>query len=360
MRLCERLPFSSLGKGWRLLAALLIVLVVPQLAGRLAGQVSPFFSSLDPENAFAWLSTHHVIQLLLTIGAMWLWSSGSLKEWGFNLSEAKVSLRWFGWFALYCTLGMLFFGIAPMILFRHLPHLNFSLNARNVTGVLGFHYLLSGSCEEPLFRGVVMVILLKFWTGEVRLGKVGMPVAGLWATLLFMLAHINFTLVPFQITHFSVAQQLFCLGFGLFYAAAFYRTGSLLCPVLAHGFSNGIIWTLIYLAIVVTPAQASPKSLAGEASMNPNPPISGQEVTFTYRTANGPLAGSTRISLHYGFDGWKQTTDAPMAGAEGVWTLTLKVPSDVCTIDFVFTDGVLWDNNNRQDWHARTQNTQGP
>lgn len=351
----ERFPVRSFGKGLRLVAALLFVLVIPQLAGRLAAWISPSLASVDPENVFVWLSVHHLAQLVLALGVMWLWGGDSLAQWGFNLKEAKVSLRWFGWFALFCTLGTLAIGILPMVLSHHFPDPGFSLNARNVAGRLGFHYLLSGSSEEPLFRGLIMVILLKCWTGEMKVGKVLMPVAGLWATLLFMLAHVNYTLFPFSITQFSLPQQLFCLGYGLFYAAALYRTGSLLCPILAHGVSNGIPYTLIYLTMALTNPPAAGTGSSGEVTLMPSPPIAGQEVTVTYLATSGPLAGSTQVSLHHGVGAWQHATDTPMLAADkDRWTLIVKLPRDARQFDFVFTDGTRWDNHGGQDWHVRS------
>ncbi len=91
-----------------------------------------------------------------------------------------------------------------------------------------------------------MGVLVLYWPREFRLGRLVIPAAAVWATALFMLAHVNHTWRPFHITNFSLPQQAFCLSFGLYYALALYRTRSLLCPILAHGFSNGIIFTLLY------------------------------------------------------------------------------------------------------------------
>ena len=350
----------AFGRWSRLLAVLVFALLLPILAGKIAGSISPWLSSFDPENAFAWISVHHLAQLAATIGLMCLWSRGSLRDWGFNLNEARTSLKWFGCFALFCTLGTLVFGIVPMLLYQHLPALGFRLTSRNVTGALGFYYLLSGSGEEPFFRGFVMTVLLVCWTREFKVGRLVMPAAGLWATLIFMLAHVNFTLFPFRITHFSPPQQLLCIGLGLFYALVFYRTRSLLCPVLAHGFSNGIIWTLVYAAIALGNPHPAHPSLPGAVSLNPDPPFPGQEVAVTYHVAGGPLAGATQISLHYGFDGWKQTTDTPMSAAgDDKWNITLKLPVDARLLDFVFTDGRRWDNCGGKDWHIPTRSARG-
>jgi len=68
------------------------------------------------------------------------------------------------------------------------------------------------------------------------------PSAGLVTTVLFCLAHIN-PLHP----QIYWPQQLFALGFGIYYSVVYYRTGSLLNPILAHNCGDGMIVTAIYL-----------------------------------------------------------------------------------------------------------------
>jgi membrane protease YdiL (CAAX protease family) len=298
----ERFPVRSFGKGGRLLMAFLAMLVIPQLDGRLATWLSPSLAPLDPDNVFVWLTLHHVSQFFLTLGVMWLWSGDSLRNWGFNLGEARVSLRCVGWFALFCTLGALAIEILPRLFSHRPPNLGFPINAPNVAAKLVFHYLLSGSGEEPLFRGLIMVILLKSWTGEVKLGKVRMPVAGLWATLLFMLAHVNYTLVPLRITHFSLFQQMLALGYGLFYAALFYRTGSLLGPILAHGLSNGIPFTLVYLSAILTqPQPITPQGTGGAALLSSPTAVQEMVVSECHRPSLRMARMDTAVLAAYGF-----------------------------------------------------------
>ena len=95
-----------------------------------------------------------------------------------------------------------------------------------------------------------MTFLGRSWEGKMTVGKLVFPITGLWATLLFMIAHVNISLAPFSITT-SGWQQVWALGLGLYYAAAFARTGSLLAPVLSHGYSNGVIFLLLYLLVAV-------------------------------------------------------------------------------------------------------------
>ena len=353
----ERGFLKSLHPALRLLAALVIVLVMPQLAGKIGALLAPppRIHSIDPDNAYAWLSVHHLIQIVLTLGLMAAWARGSLAQWGFNLRELKTSLRWLGWFVLFFTVGTLVFGILPRVLAHDVqakfPFGPFPLNTRNVAGSLGFYYLLSGSGEEPLFRGFIMSMLLVGWKKEWRLGKIVMPAAGILATLLFMLAHVGYELSPFRITQFTWQQQLFCLGLGLFYAAAIYRTGSLVCPILAHGFSNGIVWSLIYGAMVLTPVRPISPQVLGRVAVEPNPPVAGQELTIRYEAKGGALNGSTQLTLQYGVNGWAGATGQPMtnSGAEH-WQTKLVLPPRIGELDFAFTDGTRWDNNSGRDW----------
>ena len=73
-----------------------------------------------------------------------------------------------------------------------------------------------------------------------------MPVTGLVATGLFMLAHVTPTSSPPYVSA-SAYQQFLAFGLGLFYAAQFHRTKSLLGPIIAHGCSNVIAVGSLYL-----------------------------------------------------------------------------------------------------------------
>ncbi len=294
-----------------LLAVLLVVQVVPQLASLAADRWSSLFSGIDPDGAFAWMWIHHSTQLVLALAIMAAWRRGALPRWGFNLLEWRTSMQWFGWFALYCTLGVVLFGVLPHLLRGTAPQFDFALSPRNIAGRLSFYYLLSGTGEEPLFRAFVMGVLLLSWRREFRLGRLVLPAAGLWATLIFMLAHVGYTLGPPTITNFSWPQQAFCLGLGLYYAAALYRTRSLLCPILAHGFSNGIIFTLMYALALWTapPPRVLPESFetgsAGDMrlatalenvrAMNQLPALAAVSVTADGRVIDIAVAGVRRF-----------------------------------------------------------------
>jgi membrane protease YdiL (CAAX protease family) len=202
--------------------------------------------AIDPSGCFLWISIHHVAQLALTLLFMKVFAGKTLSEWGFNLREWRLSLRIFGWFCLVYLVPIFFYSAFPNLRSGQPPQFGYPLIPRNVSGVLGFEFLGAGTCEEPLFRGLVMGLLARSWPGKLSMGRFSFPVGGLWATLIFMIAHLSISLAPFSITT-DFWQQVGALGLGLYYAAVFYRTGSLLGPVLSHGYSDGIIEVLRYV-----------------------------------------------------------------------------------------------------------------
>ena len=162
------------------------------------------------------------------------------RQWGFNLNELPESLRIFGWFARVYLL-VIILTLLPNIFSGTAPSFDYPLTSQNMAGVLGFQILLSGTAEEPLFRGMLMTVLGKYMRGTHRIGNFEIPSSGVVAAILFTLAHVGFTLSPFAITHLDPLQLFGALVLGLFFAIVFHRTGSLLGPIIMHGYGNGIL-----------------------------------------------------------------------------------------------------------------------
>lgn len=238
---------KSLGKIGDLVVVVVAATLIPDLATVLAHKVYPFLSSLDPDGVFLWLIIHHVFQALLAVVLMKLWLTRRLADYGFNLNDWRRSLRIFFWFCLIYLVPVFFVNVLPHLVSGNPPWFAYPLNQRNMIGFLGFEYLMSGTGEEPLFRGFAIVLLSQSWRRVFRIWRIEISSAGLLATALFMLAHVNFTIIPFEITYISWPQQVWALGLGLYYAVVFQKTKSLLCPVLSHGYSNGIIFTILYI-----------------------------------------------------------------------------------------------------------------
>jgi membrane protease YdiL (CAAX protease family) len=237
---------KSLGKIGDLIAVILATTFIPRLVTILTKQVYPFVSSLDPDNVFLYQSIRHILLLFLPMVLMKLWLTRRLRDYGFNLNDYKRSLRIFCWFCVIYLVPVFFVNVLPHIISGKPPWFRYPLNARNIACKLSYMYLLTGTGEEPLFRGFAIVLLSQSWNGIFRIWRIEISSAGLIATVLFMIAHIKFTVFPFEITYISWPQQVWALGLGLYYAIVFQKTKSLLCPILSHGYSNGIIFTILY------------------------------------------------------------------------------------------------------------------
>jgi membrane protease YdiL (CAAX protease family) len=192
---------------------------------------------------------HHLWQMSLALLAIGALSRGRWSEWGLNLHNARESLailRRFCWiYGVYFVGG----GLLVQLLFLGPPAVDHPLTPFHVVGRLAFGFLLVGVSEEILFRGLFHTWLARSWTGAVRLGGVEIPTAGVVAALVFTLAHVGFRMAPFEVFHLVPLQLLQALVLGLFYSWAYHRTGSLLAPIVAHNFSDGVLWLGEYLLI---------------------------------------------------------------------------------------------------------------
>ncbi len=221
-------------------AVVLLAFIIPRSATVVTNLVWPLVSAIDPEKVYLWISIHHVLVLAFTVLVMKFVFRMNLRQWGFNLNKLPESLRIFGWFARV-YLVVIILTLLPNIVSGTAPSFDYPLTAKNMAGVLGFQILLSGTAEEPLFRGMLMTVLGKYLRGMHRIGNFEIPSSGVVAAILFTLAHVGFTISPFAITDFSLFNLVGALVLGLFFAIVFHRTGSLLGPIIMHGYGNGIL-----------------------------------------------------------------------------------------------------------------------
>lgn len=229
-----------------LLFVFLIVLILPEIGSRAANSLSPMFSRIDRDGVYAWVTIHHLVQLLAALMLMMILKP-RLGYWGFNLENWKETWGYLKSFFVYLFIFVTA-GHILLYFFSPPPQFPYPLTAENVAGNLLFKLLLSGTSEEPLFRGLVMTILLGSWSEQTKLFGIKISWAGIWATLFFVLAHVGFELFPFSLTYVDPLQLVQAAVLGVFYAVVFERTRSLAGSIIAHNASNvvftsaGLIW----------------------------------------------------------------------------------------------------------------------
>lgn len=233
---------KSLKKLGSLLLVILLVTVIPMLSIKVMSYIMPYVSTFDPSGAFLAVSVHHIAQLIITVLIMLLYREMKLSDWGFNLKNKDKALKVLGWFSVIWIAYEFFVGVLPYLISKQPRSPGFVLSAFNILGVLAFQGLLSGTCEEPLFRGYVMSVLNKSWGSKslIRVKNFDITSIDIASALIFAYAHINIRFIPFSI-QFNYMQLIVIFALGLVNAQVFRRTKSLLGPILLHNLSNVIV-----------------------------------------------------------------------------------------------------------------------
>ncbi len=225
-----------------LLAALLLFAVqiaFSQLGIRTADLFS--FRRIDPNNAFAWISVHHIAQgtaILILMALIFLFFR---TDFHLGLGDKRLGMRIVLWFTIIIAVYQfaLWFLLDALSLFKPFAY---PVNTRNVLGVMAFQLFLSGTSEELLFRAfpVTLLSLLTSKTFRLFRTQVSVPLSVIIAAVMFSLAHINWTVNPIRL-HYDILQLLYALALGIIQGWAYVKTRSVVYPMMMHGISNVLV-----------------------------------------------------------------------------------------------------------------------
>lgn len=219
----------------------LLLLGVPKLAGLIAGSFD--FQLIDPDGAFALLSLRHIIMGLIILAAIGVISKFKPINFGFNWGDREVGKQYLKLFFLYFSLYTV--GAYLVVLlsnsFQHFPY---TLTATNIIGHMGFQLLLSGPVEELVFRAFAITILSLLIKDRLFNGKVS--IASIIAAIIFGLAHMSFSLFPFQIS-FDTFQIIYAIVLGIIYGDCYEKTGSIFYPMIMHSFTNVLMVAVLIM-----------------------------------------------------------------------------------------------------------------
>lgn len=224
--------------------------LIQTAAGKAGWAVADQFSfdQVDPYNLFARLSLHHVMMLVIAVAIIIALNKLLKIDFGFKIGDSQKGIRYFTLFtAVFITIAVIYH------IFMYISHqpltYDFPLNIGNVLGTLGFQLLLSGPAEEILFRALPVTVLSYTIGKSVEL-KWDITLEVLLASILFVLAHIKWSLYPFSVD-LNVSQLLYAFAMGTVQGMVYQKTRSIIYPILMHSVSNVLMVGVGYLFAVL-------------------------------------------------------------------------------------------------------------
>lgn len=225
----------------RVVLTLIALLLFQKAVGRVGWKIADLFDfvAVDPDQLFAALSMHHLVLLVLTMIVIVILSKLLHENFGFQTGDQKMGLRILLIFsAVIIVVAFLYHGLLAQ-LGQPIPY-DFELNKMNVFGTLGFQLLLSGPSEEILYRALPMT-LLAFVSGKNRSPRKDVFPEVICSAVLFTLAHLQWSLIPFSIGEINPFSLAYAFGMGLLNGIGFQKTRSILYPILMHSISNVVM-----------------------------------------------------------------------------------------------------------------------
>lgn len=219
---------------WVLFLSLLL-LGVP----RLSGMIASFFDyqAMDPDGASAWISVHHIVQMLIFIIIIVLLNMFKPLEYGFGWGDKEVGKKYVLSFTLIFGAGSLASHLLTILTgsFQKFPY---PLTATNIIGQLSFQLLLSGPSEELIFRAFAITMLALVIKDRVFKGKAS--AANIIAAVIFGLAHMSFSFAPFAVSY-DPFQVVMSIVLGYFYGDCYEKSKSMYYPMMMHSISNVVM-----------------------------------------------------------------------------------------------------------------------
>jgi membrane protease YdiL (CAAX protease family) len=198
------------------------------------------------------LSTYTIGQLLLSGIAIWLMRKldvFDVNDFRFKGIGRGFLLAWF---------GFVYIAIAFLISFSQIPGNSYIAPRLPYLLIVVLHpFIGTGLLEEVLYRGLVLKILL----GKTGSSKRGIFFACVVSSVIFGVSHIVNLLNGAPVLQ-TLTQMIMGMGIGLFFAAVFLRTRSLLIPILFHGLLNLSSQIFNAISTVSLDALSSPNAAA--------------------------------------------------------------------------------------------------
>jgi membrane protease YdiL (CAAX protease family) len=230
-------------------AVVLLLFVFSQALGKAGGAVADMFSykKLDPDNAFAPISVHHVTIMLLSLVPVFILRRPLKSDFGFCIGNVRKGTRFvLIYTAVFAAITLVIHVF--MLINNSLPVYDYPLNTRNILGTLGFQLLLSGPAEEIVYRALPITILARLSVDN-RKAKQVISTDVIIASFLFAIAHIKWSLSTFAIEA-DYFQLIYAFAQGIISGKLYKDSRSAIYPMMIHSISNVLMVGTGYLFLL--------------------------------------------------------------------------------------------------------------
>lgn len=228
------------------LFAKLLILFVAIISTFLFPKIGWFFADLlsykfgFKQFSLFWDVIHHLVQVIpvLIIISLPIFKK-SYSDWGFNNKNKELNKK----IIIKFSLGFIFFFIIGksifLLIYKPQSILDFNPSLKSIWQVILFRFIFPGLSEEILFRSYLITLLMISWKKIYSFKTIEIPLAGIIAAILFSMAHIGINFYPFKVTYYDPIQLFFAFSFGIFYSIIFYKTKSIIAPIVTHNIIDG-------------------------------------------------------------------------------------------------------------------------
>lgn len=229
----------------------LLTLVIPRIA---AAMVMWLQNRVINGDSYTINVLQQLFQGLLAVLALRLLLRKPFAELGFKLGSSRQGIKytvcflvvWTGIVVVFYIVSLhLYPGFAQYILGYYQPDIE------TLIRTLSYEGIMPGLGEEPLYRALVILPLMKYWDGGIHIGRLKLPHAILLSGLIFAAGHIGFTFIPFRLVSIDYLQVIFNFILGIWWGMIFIKTRSLLWSVIAHNGSNSMMYLIGFLTAFI-------------------------------------------------------------------------------------------------------------
>lgn len=245
-------------KSYKKIFILIIVISVAEVipygfAKNIADSFQKFTFQTGSLAYFLGTLIHRSVQFILVLALLKLLYRDRLSNFGFNFNNKKLSLKIIAYVSVLWPIiisAFFIFSINYINGFSSYLSSKYPSNGSWMIASLSRDALLLDSfAEEILYRSFVILSLVRYWNGAVKIKNWSVSHATLLSVPIFMIAHISLTIFPLKVISYDPTQLVLTLFSGLLFAISFEKTRSLFAPIVLHGYTNFIITIAGYLTV---------------------------------------------------------------------------------------------------------------